>query len=412
MAGCSKNEIYTPIDQLGLKIPEVDQNSAIADVALDLSYDLPAIARLKGKQDNERIYLMSQTSQSSESKGYGLSGDIVRVLDVERGEDSSVWHYAKFRDSGAEGWIPVEFIEILEAAETDLVQQGLCGDFLSKEYALYPIEIYPIYLKNIDKNFFSLSGEEDVQILETIHEKICDRSRFGYIPTEEDGIRRETGIIIIGFFVGQTRAKEANLEISEELENLNLSSLVEARIGNSIVLSESPASFDYVKESSKLSSQEIESLNSTHLDGEFGVNFNVVVPTYIPNGYKIESFEVHEKKDLKSFFDPRYSVKYQNSSGSCFYISGSSGQGGAGADEVQYVDVDSTVFGKVTLMYIEFSRDLDGSFLSFRNEQTASQWGSSQLYTFSGCRDTLSLSEAVQVVESMAYLNHPLFLRP
>jgi len=35
MAGCSKNEIYTPIDQLGLKIPEVDQNWTVISSGCD-----------------------------------------------------------------------------------------------------------------------------------------------------------------------------------------------------------------------------------------------------------------------------------------------------------------------------------------------------------------------------------------
>jgi hypothetical protein len=415
MAGCSKNEFYTPIDQLGLKIPEVDQNSAIADVALDLSYDLPAIARLRGKQDNERIYLMSQTSQSSESKGYGLSGDVVRVLDVERGENFSIWHYVKFRDSGDEGWIPIEFIEILEAAETDLVRQGLCGDFLSKEYAVYPVEIHPLYLENIDKNFFASWEEEDIRILELLQERVCNKARFGYIRTEKDGKRRETDIIIIGHFSDEMLAEEARAEINRELLAMGLSSLVEAKIGSSIILRARPALSEEVREKAKLGPEDFDALMDAHRDGEFGVNFDVVVPTYIPDEYKFESIEIRRREetgDSVNFFNPYYSIKYETSDGSCFFLSGSTGKGGAGADDVQYAEVDSAVFGQVTLMYIKFSRDIDGSFLSFENEQTASQWGSSQLYTFSGCRDTLSLNEAVKVVESMEYLNHPLFLHP
>ncbi len=72
----------------------------------------PTSAQLIAAQPSARINLRSQPTTDSASKGYGLVGDPVQLLRTAQGGDGYEWYYVKFEQSGAEGWIRGDFINI------------------------------------------------------------------------------------------------------------------------------------------------------------------------------------------------------------------------------------------------------------------------------------------------------------
>ena len=71
----------------------------------------PQAAQLIAAQPESRINLRSQPSTTASAKGYGLVGDPVQLLRSAQGGDGT-WYYVKFEQSGAEGWIRGDFINI------------------------------------------------------------------------------------------------------------------------------------------------------------------------------------------------------------------------------------------------------------------------------------------------------------
>ena len=71
----------------------------------------PQAAQLIAAQPEAHINLRSAPSTTASPRGYGLVGDPVQLLrSVQAGDD--LWYYVKFEQSGAEGWIRQDFINI------------------------------------------------------------------------------------------------------------------------------------------------------------------------------------------------------------------------------------------------------------------------------------------------------------
>lgn len=396
-------------------IDQPSSSSTQAKASLDLAYELPKWARLVAQQPNSKINLRLQPSSASPDKGYGLVGDLVKLIERIEDKSGSIWYLVEFEESGAEGWIRSDFIDIFENMPLGVIPQGICGDLLVDNYAGYPLEIYPLYVEYIGGDYISPESKEDMQVLYKLRNELCDDAHIGFIRGGEESVEggmRADGhvkyVVMLGRFTDKLRAQQAEEKVNSELSLLDIEEKVIANVGNPVSIKEKLPSMNSVAEGAKLSAESAQALIAAHQDGSFGVNFDAVVPTYIPSGYEVESIEIKKKSIDNLDFRPYYDISYESLDGSCFSVSGATGRGGAGADNVQYEDVDSSILGRVTLMYIEFSRDLDGTFLEFEGEQMPSQWGGSQLYSFKGCKSTISLREAVKVVESLAYLNHPL----
>ncbi len=82
----------------------------------------PKPAQLIAAQPEARINLRSQPTTTSQSKGYGLVGDPVQLLRTTQASDGYDWYYVKFEQSGAEGWVRGDFINI-EGRATQLPAQ-------------------------------------------------------------------------------------------------------------------------------------------------------------------------------------------------------------------------------------------------------------------------------------------------
>lgn len=71
----------------------------------------PQAASLTAQEANSEINVRSQPTVDSTATGYGLVGDTVKLLKTADGTDGFAWYYAKFDESGAEGWIRGDFIK-------------------------------------------------------------------------------------------------------------------------------------------------------------------------------------------------------------------------------------------------------------------------------------------------------------
>lgn len=87
----------------------------------------PKSAALTAQQADAQINLRAQPTTASASKGYGLVGDSVKLLQAAEGEDGLTWYYVKFSESGAEGWIRGDFVGTTTAA-TNVAQQRASVD--------------------------------------------------------------------------------------------------------------------------------------------------------------------------------------------------------------------------------------------------------------------------------------------
>lgn len=88
------------------------------------SFDPPQPATLVAQQAGAQINLRSQPSAASSSKGYGLVGDPVKLLRSTQGNDGKTWHYVKFDESGAEGWVRGDFIRLGNIAAAGQTSQA------------------------------------------------------------------------------------------------------------------------------------------------------------------------------------------------------------------------------------------------------------------------------------------------
>lgn len=141
---------------------------------------------------------------------------------------------------------------------------------------------------------------------------------------------------------------------------------------------------------------------NTHLE-----RFKVLLPTYLPVGFRVEEVEILNNNDT----NPQYRIVYRNlKDNSCFRVTGDNGQwGGPPADYSNTVEALSPILGKVILEYTEFDQQIDGSLIKFKNEPIMKD---STGYSFisersihPNCRNGISPQEAVKIVESLQYLN-------
>lgn len=74
--------------------------------------DFPQPATLIAQRRNTQINLAAQPSHQAKSKGYGLPGDSVDVINSATGDDGNQWYKVRFDVSEAEGWIEDRYIQI------------------------------------------------------------------------------------------------------------------------------------------------------------------------------------------------------------------------------------------------------------------------------------------------------------
>ncbi|WNZ25060.1 hypothetical protein HJG54_20865 [Leptolyngbya sp. NK1-12] len=157
----------------------------------------------------------------------------------------------------------------------------------------------------------------------------------------------------------------------------------------------------------KLSSQDKNKLLEIDQNNYKNIPVKIVLPTYIPDGFKVEKVEVGDDKR----FGPGYSITYSDDSNNCFEISGASGGFGAGAEDFEIITVNSKALGNVELGYTQFDQVTNQPRIGFNQFTVQGVIPSEQQYSFwspgivnSQC-NAIEFQEAAKIVESLDYLN-------
>lgn len=82
--------------------------SVLSFATASVAIALPAFAypaTLTAIDPGSAINVRSVPTTESYSPHYGVVGDRVEVIDTAQGNDGYMWHYVKFNNSSAEGWV-------------------------------------------------------------------------------------------------------------------------------------------------------------------------------------------------------------------------------------------------------------------------------------------------------------------
>lgn len=259
-----------------------------------------------------------------------------------------------------------------------------CGDDL-KNVTSYPTKIYPVFFDVGDSG--SEINKHKKEIQDFIKSNLCKNVILGY--TSNSGKFQE--VLILGYFLNGGEAEQLKNEVGNYLS--------EVQVGISYEMKLSPSE---LKDFAKLTKKQVEELFFNINELEYS-DFKPIVPAYIPEGFKVSKFEV---VDLGGYRD--YNLMYKNDNNFCFQISGSSTGWGDGASELQSIEVISQALGKVVLEYTENHRNRTNSSISLGIQPGV--LGGHQAYWFtSPVNDeycySISIQEAVKIVESLQYLN-------
>ncbi len=149
---------------------------------------------------------------------------------------------------------------------------------------------------------------------------------------------------------------------------------------------------------SRLSAAQIQKLES--------LGVKIAVPSYVPDGFRVDKVEVVPCPPGSRRFCPEYSITYRGPKNTCFAIESTGGGIGGLPDGDRSFPVNSPVFGESSLELGKYGQAQSATLLG--------QWlGESPFYRFAGAGtsralqgcNNISPQEAVRVTESLQYLN-------
>ncbi|MCF3578551.1 hypothetical protein [Planktothrix agardhii] len=262
-----------------------------------------------------------------------------------------------------------------------------CGDNL-ENISSYPTKIYPVFFDV--GNYPSDSSKYRGEIQEFIKSNFCENVRRGYASDFFE-------VLVLGYFLDKNQA--------EELKNTVGHYLSDVKVGTSYEMKVAPSE---LRDLAKLNEAQVQEILSMDKNNYRNQTFKPIVPTYVPEGYQIAKFSLMDDRR----WGPSYGILYKNNNNFCFSIGGSSGGWGDGPRDYQPVEVISPALGKVILEYTDNHRDRTQS--SLVTSVYGGVLGSQQAYGLGSgpprrvgdkeCR-SISIQEAVKIVESLQYLN-------
>ena len=264
--------------------------------------------------------------------------------------------------------------------------QVSCGDKPPDDPQAYPVEFYPVYIDYSENN------------LRNVYNRFCNSVDWN-----------ET-FIYVGFFYGQNRANW--------FKDLMIREFRSGYLGKAIVVNETPyveptktpeTTNHYVAKSYFIKAgiltvsqaEQLELLDS--LKSDRGTDVKIAIPTYIPPGFTVKSFQ---RK-----IDPRYAlgyeIYYKNKTNHCFFLMGATGGMGDAPHVSVNVEVFSPIFGLITLEHLSFDQNKeqvgirgdnfvkDGNAYNFESPH----WNQNDI----PCQG-IKLQEAVKIIKSLRYL--------
>ncbi len=166
-----------------------------------------------------------------------------------------------------------------------------------------------------------------------------------------------------------------------------------------------------IVQAAKLNYEQVKQLEFLKQNNPQYTSFKVVVPTYIPDGFQVQLLETEiiEADAIDQNGAVVYNLVCRNPNNLCFSIHSSSSENWQNSSTSDYknVEVDSKSLGKVVLNYTDFDGFTEGPYIGFKEPILQGK----QRYSFESgggiiCNsDSISIEEAVKVVESLEYLN-------
>ena len=272
--------------------------------------------------------------------------------------------------------------------------QESCNDSLPDDSLVYPITVYPVFIDYSELNFWSI----------TTH--LCQNA--------EKIFRNKTGkyAVQIAYFLTFERANQfKEWMLNKQVANIEVGEPTIMKIKTAPEPPNTPRKPQVpASKAAQLTSaqvKQLESLEKSNIvkSGELQVEagkIKAIVPTYIPPGFQVDSFETK----LNAAVGSEYSLVYRNSSNSCFRIFAFQGQGGDAPTLYETVKVSSPALGKVILTYTDSDEFHNGFSVKFPlpiyKNDVAYLFDSP---AFGKNCNSVSLQEAVKIVESLQYLN-------
>lgn len=304
-----------------------------------------------------------------------------------------------------------------------------CGDKLPNDSKTDTVKVYPVFIDYNESN------------LQTVKVNYC---RDALKKTKND---KGQEAIQVASFTSEERANQFKEFLLNKLGSVS-AEVGEPRIravkpkgnvksqgkqaNNSINISPSansvrkPAKLTPAK-AAQLTPNQVEKLRSLIFKDSLGKQHKIeaIVPTYLPLGFKLSSFTVYGNN---SMYSAGYKMIYRNASNSCFRIHSYSHGPGAGPPLVtkNLKEINSPALGKVIIGYTEFDKTSNNPYIAAHlyhsrpSADSTSDFGSSRWdYSFTSPLDlagseyspdavpscnTISLGEAVKIVESLTYL--------
>lgn len=160
-----------------------------------------------------------------------------------------------------------------------------------------------------------------------------------------------------------------------------------------------------IAEAALLTPEQVKQLVAMDGNNSKDIEFKVIVPTYIPAGFKVEKVETLDRPGGPG--GPAYQITYRNSRNACFSVSATSGGWGSGPGEQHSFEVNPPALGKLLLGYTEFFRSVRRPSISF---QGAPIIKGKQGYFFNSpaidrkC-DVIEIQDGIKIANSLQYLN-------
>ena len=284
-------------------------------------------------------------------------------------------------------------------ASTEVAQET-CGDSLPTDAKAYPVSFYPVVMSYGEKN------------LELVKKHFCKDAlkRFSE-KTKKD-------VIQVGSFTSQERAKQFKDKLSHYFSG--------ADVGTPTVVERSPQDppKQSVAEAAKLTTQQVAELKSTVGSGkDFKTQEVVILPTDVPQGYKITHFVAWKQRfPSPRFYGGHYSIVYQNDRGACFTIDGGIAQP-IGDEPTRYEEIlglSSPALGSVAIgvtegdyaskrkSFLGFTESMNRIFRG-RNEYsfqspTLDIYSDKGYHTVNRC-SRIDKKDAIRIVQSLQFLN-------
>ncbi|MEP0884636.1 DUF4367 domain-containing protein [Trichocoleus sp. ST-U3] len=275
--------------------------------------------------------------------------------------------------------------------------QESCGDNPPNDPKAYPVKFYPVFIDYNENNFKTVTSM--------------------YCRDALKKLRKETGkeAIQVSSFLSFERANQFNFFLQDKLGSGEVGDpiLSKAKQSPNRISVPTHQTTDAITKAALLTPTQVKQLLSVsknvRLENGETKKLEIVVPTYIPPGFKLDQLEISDGDY------PGYSIDYRNSNNICFGFGVFTAPGAGSPGEYDTVEVVAPAFGKVTLAYTDFDDFSGKPLVAFANyhsnvrDQKIGKYVGKYSFSSHGEIDkncnAISLRSAIKIVESLQFID-------